>query len=77
MHTAFIRTLSSHPHLHATRRRNRLGLPGHDLLREGSTPGNWNPITLESLRDLIRSQTRSERPKVLVVPLRDCRVSFD
>lgn len=77
MHTAFIRTLSSHPHLQTTRRRHRLGLPGHNLLSEGSTPNNWNPITLESLRDLIRAQTDSERPKVQVALLRDCRFSFD
>ena len=62
---------SQHPH------RQALGIPAHDLMREGCLPADWDPLRLESLRDLLRRQSREERPREQVVPLRDCRFEFD
>jgi len=62
---------SHHPH------RQALGIPAHDLLREGCLPADWEPLQLESLRDLLHRQNRQERPREQVVPLRDCRFEFN
>ena len=77
MHSSFVRALSSQPRLQWGRSSAHLGIPGHDLLSEGTRPGSWDPLTLESLRDLLRAQAQSERADDRVTLLGDCGFSFD
>ena len=57
--------------------RLNLGLKSQTLMRSGATPGDWNELSLEEVRDEVRGQARAERAEDRTVRLSDCRIEFE